>query len=224
MQQINLYLPEFQPNREPLRSVHMLWGALALLLLLLLASYLSNSSNKALLAQVETQRAQLEQLKKQSDELTKSQPQTSLAVLEAEALALRTELDRRERLVGIVSNTDLGNSAGFSGHLRAMSHQALDTIALDVFSLSHGGNYAEFAGKTTAGDQIPLYLQRLRAETPFARVAFGVLNIVPSKKNPGLLEFSLSQPVEVEEEGPNEMPKTAVQMLLELNEDARSKN
>jgi hypothetical protein len=221
MQQINLYLPEFQPNREPLRAVHMFWGALALLLLLIIASLISNSSNKTLLAQVESQKVQLEQMKKQFDELNKSQPQANLAALDAEVLTLRTDLERRERLVEIVSNTDLGNSNGFSNQLRAMSHQALDTIALDAFSLSHGGNYVELMGKTEASDQIPLYVQRLRTESSFAKVAFGVLHILPSTENPGLLEFSLAQPLP--DETATETPKTAVQMLLELNEQSRSK-
>lgn len=222
MQQINLYLPEFQPNREPLRAVHMLWGALALLLLLLIGTYISNNSNKQLVAQVETQKAQLDQLKKQSEELTRSQPQANMASLDAEVMALRADLERRERLVGIVSNTNLGNSTGFSGHLRAMSHQAIDTIALDAFSLSRGGNYVEFIGKATAGDQIPLYVQRLRSEASFAKVAFGVLHIVPSEKDPGLLEFSLAQPLA--DESAKEAPKTAVQKLVEENEKTRSKN
>jgi hypothetical protein len=221
MQQINLYLPEFQPNREPLRAVHMLWGALVFLILLVMFSFTSHGSNKSLAAQVETQRAQLDQLKRQLDELNKSQPQANLAMLDAEILTLQFDLERRQRLIGIVSNTNLGNSSGFSGQLRAMSHQSLDTISIETFSLSKGGNYAEFMGKTREGDQVPLYLQRLRTEASFSKVAFGVLHIMPSEINPGLFEFSLAQPRA--DDKSKDIPKTAVQMLLEANEKARSK-
>ena len=34
MQQINLYIAEFRPNREPLRSLHLLYGALFFILVL----------------------------------------------------------------------------------------------------------------------------------------------------------------------------------------------
>jgi hypothetical protein len=123
--------------------------------------------------------------------------------------------------VGIVSNTNLGNSNGFSGQLRAMARQSLETISLEAFSLSRGGNYAELMGKTLASDQVPLYVQRLRTETSFSKVAFGVLHIVPSEKQAGLFEFSLAEQMADDES--KEIPKTAVQILLEHNEQARSK-
>lgn len=223
MQQINLYLPEFQPNREPLRSVHMLWGGLAFFLLLLLVSFLSHKSNQTLAAQVEAQHSQLDQLKHQLDELNKSQPQANPAALDAEILRLQSDLSRRERLVGIVSNTNLGNSKGFSDQLHAMSRQSLDTISLDVFSLSQGGNYAEFLGKAKAGDQVPLYVQRLRTEPSFAKVAFGVLHIAPSEENPNLLQFSLAQ--SLPDENAKGKPKSVVvQTLLEKDEKAKGKD
>lgn len=221
MQQINLYLPEFQPNREPLRAVHMLWGAVILALLLVVASITSNASNKTLAAQVEQQRAQLEQMKRQLDELSRSQPQANLAQLDEEILTLRADLDRRQRLVSIVSNTNLGNSSGFSNQLRAMSRQALDTVSLEAFSLSRGGSYAEFVGKTIASDQVPLYVQRLRTEESFTNVGFGVLYVAPSEKKPGALDFSLAQPII--EKNKEESAKTAVQLLIEENEKNRSK-
>jgi hypothetical protein len=221
MQQINLYLPEFQPNREPLRAVHMLWGMLVLVVLLAIASMVSSNSNKTLSARIETQRTQLEQLKRQLDEINKGQPQANLAALDAEILGLMNDLVRRERLVGIVSSTNLGNSSGFSGQLRAMARQSLETISLEAFSLSRGGNYAELMGNTLASDQVPLYVQRLRTEASFSKVAFGVLHIVPSEQQAGLLEFSLAE--QMADEKSKEEPKTAVQMLLELNEQARSK-
>jgi hypothetical protein len=221
MQQINLYLPEFQPNREPLRAVQMLWGMLVLVVLLAIASMVSSNSNKTLSARIETQRTQLEQLKRQLDEINKGQPQANLAALDAEILGLMNDLVRRERLVGIVSSTNLGNSSGFSGQLRAMARQSLETISLEAFSLSRGGNYAELMGNTLASDQVPLYVQRLRTEASFSKVAFGVLHIVPSEQQAGLLEFSLAE--QMADEKSKEAPKTAVQMLLELNEQARSK-
>lgn len=219
MQQINLYLAEFQPSREPLRAIHMLWIAIAFVLLLALLSYLSQRSNQQMQVQLNQQNAQLLQLDQRLSELKRNQPQANLAQLDEQIAQLSRDLQRRQRLVGIVSSSNLGNSAGFSAQLGALSRQSLDTLSLQAFSLRRGGGYAELLGKTTAGDQVPLYVQRLRSEASFANTAFGVLQIEPALDEPGLLAFSLAEPVAAEDSTGD---RSAVQHLLELNEKARS--
>ena len=217
MQQINLYLPEFQPNREPLRSVQMLWGLGLFVVLLIIVSVLSANANHERELALEQSRAELEQLKARIVQLEQQRPRNNLAELDQNIVQLTQELDRRKQIFTIIANKDLGNNTGFSAHLQALGRQSLDTVSLSVFSLQLGGNYAEFAGKTRAADQIPLYVQRLRSEPVFAQAAFGVLNIEPVKNSQGLFDFSLAQQTtEPQVEG-----KTAVQMLLELNEQTR---
>lgn len=217
MQHINLYLPEFQPNREPLRSVQMLWGLGLFVVLLIIVSVLSANANHERELALEQSRAELEQLKARIVQLEQQRPRNNLAELDQNIVQLTQELDRRKQIFTIIANKDLGNNTGFSAHLQALGRQSLDTVSLSVFSLQLGGNYAEFAGKTRAADQIPLYVQRLRSEPVFAQAAFGVLNIEPVKNSQGLFDFSLAkQTIEPQAEG-----KTAVQMLLELNEQTR---
>ena len=217
MQQINLYLPEFQPNREPLRSVQMLWGLGLFVVLLIIVSVLSANANHERELALEQSRAELEQLKARIVQLEQQRPRNNLAELDQNIVQLTQELDRRKQIFTIIANKDLGNNTGFSAHLQALGRQSLDTVSLSVFSLQLGGNYAEFAGKTRTADQIPLYVQRLRSEPVFAQAAFGVLNIEPVKNSQGLFDFSLAQQTtEPQVEG-----KTAVQMLLELNEQTR---
>lgn len=216
MQQINLYLPEFQPNREPLRSIHMLWGAIIFILLLVVVSTLSAKHNRELAQSVEQQKTQLEQIKNHLKQLEQQRPQQNLAELDAQILRLQQERSRREHILSVIANKKLGNNTGFSDHLKAMGRQSLDTISLSVFSLQAGGSYIEFAGKTGAADQIPLYIQRLRTESAFAESAFGVLNIAPQKGNQSVFEFSLAKQTSLKEPE----TKTAVQALL----DSRGEN
>ena len=216
MQQINLYLPEFQPNREPLRSIHMLWGALLFMILLALVSMVSAKHNRELAQSVAQQRMQLKQVETQLKQLEQQRPQQNLAQLDAQILQLQQEHGRREQILSVIANKKLGNNTGFSQHLIAMGRQSLDTISLNVFSLQAGGSYIEFAGVTRAADQIPLYIQRLRAEPVFAQSAFGVLDIAPLQGRQEVFEFSLAkQGGRIEPES-----KTAVQTLL----NARSEN
>jgi hypothetical protein len=219
MQQINLYLPEFQPNREPMRSIQMLWGVVFFVVLLIIVTLLSANANRERERAIEQSRLQLEQLKTQITQLEQQRPRNNLAELDAQIVQLTQELDRRSQIFTIIANKDLGNNTGFSAHLQALGRQSLDTLSLSVFSLQQGGNYAELAGKTRAADQIPLYIQRLRSEPIFTHAAFGVLNIEPVKNHQGLFEFSLAKHTATNSNEPER--KTAVQMLLELNSKAR---
>lgn len=219
MQQINLYLPEFQPNREPLRSIHMLWGLAGFVMLLVLLMISSISTNAKLQTQLENDRAHLEKLNAQLKTMTELRPKSNLVALDEEILALTNGLTRRNQIFGIVANKNLGNNLGFSEHIKALGRQSIDTVSLDVFSLQQGGSYVEFAGKTAAADQIPLYLQKLRSEPVFEHVGFGVLNVAKSANTDGILEFSLAKIIDQGAE--NKPHKTAVQSLLELNQKAK---
>jgi Tfp pilus assembly protein PilN len=215
MQQINLYLPEFQPNREPLRSIHMLWGIVAFIGLLLVFSGMTFNANNERELALENNRQQLEQRKAQLSELEQQRPQSNLADLDGQIVQLQQDLGRREQILNIIANKKLGNNTGYSGHLQALGNQSLETISLQAFSLQHGGSYVEFAGQTSAADQVPLYIQQLRTQAVFAQSAFGVLQIKPNAS--GVFEFSLAK------NNPRNVPvvaKTAVQQLLEANEKA----
>lgn len=219
MQQINLYLPEFQPNREPLRSIHMFWGLAAFIVLLVLLMLSSINTNAKLQTQLENDRTQLDALNTQLKHMMELRPQTNLVALDEEILALTNGLSRRQQIFGIVANKNLGNNQGFSEQIKALGRQSIDTVSLDVFSLQNGGTYVEFAGKALAADQIPLYLQKLRTEPAFAQVSFGVLNVAQSVNVDGTLEFSLAKLAD--QSSGNKPHKTAVQSLLELNQKAK---
>jgi type II secretory pathway component PulM len=88
MQQINLYLPEFQPNREPLRSVQMLWGLGLFVVLLMIVSALSANANRERELALEQSRAQLQQLKEQITQLEQQRPRNNLAELDGQIVQL----------------------------------------------------------------------------------------------------------------------------------------
>lgn len=221
MQQINLYLPEFQPNREPLRSIHMLWGLGIFVAVLIATSYFSAQGNRTRISEIAQRQLQFEQLKLQLAQLEQQRPISNLAELDAQSLQLVQELSRREQIYQVIANKNLGNNSGFSAHLQALGRQSLDTLSLEAFSLLAGGNYLEFAGKASAVDQIPLYVQRLRSEAVFSQSAFGVLNAEPQVDESGVFTFSLAKQMEGKKQ---EIPKTAVQMLMELNAAAKDRS
>lgn len=192
MQQINLYLPEFQPNREPLRTIHMLWAGLVLIILLILFSIYSNHQYKLLEQQLAGEKAAQQNMLTQLQAISAKKPAQTSAQLDAKIAQLQKNLQRHIQILSMISHQDLGNDKGFSAQVSALGQASLNTISIDSFSLQRGGKYAELKGLTRSADQIPLYLQRLRKDPAFAEVGFGVLAIERDTQS-GLLKFDLAK-------------------------------
>ena len=193
MQQINLYLPEFRPNREPLRAIHMLWGGLAGLVLLLCFSVYSSHQHRLLQHQLATEQKTQATMQLQLKALTAQKPALASAELDGEIAQLQKNVQRHQQILAMISRQDLGNDKGFSAQLNALSQASLNTLSVESFSLQRGGKYAELTGLTRSADQIPLYLQRLRKDPSFTEVGFGVLNVERDAEQSGLLKFSLAK-------------------------------
>lgn len=195
-QQINLYLPEFRPNREPLRAVHMGWGLLGVFIVLMLISVLTEYQYH----QLTKEYAQVDQIQKglqtQLQTVAMAKPALSGPELDVTIEKLQKDLSRRQHIVSVISSQHLGNQRGFSAQMLALANQSLDTISLESFSLQKGGNYAELSGRARSADQVPLYVQKLRADPSFAQVGFGVLNVGQDENSSGVLQFSLAKAVE----------------------------
>ena len=192
MQQINLYLPEFQPNREPLRAIHMLWAGLVLIILLILFSIYSNHQYKLLEQQLAGEKAAQQNMLTQLQAISAKKPAQTSAQLDAKIAQLQKNLQRHIQILSMISHQDLGNDKGFSAQVSALGQASLNTMSIDSFSLQRGGKYAELKGLTRSADQIPLYLQRLRKDPAFAEVGFGVLAIERETQS-GLLKFDLAK-------------------------------
>ncbi len=193
-QQINLYLPEFRPNREPLRAVHMVLLLVALLMVLVLWSLFTARGNSQLEQQVAERQAALDVIEQQLLAMARSRPESDRAALEREATRLEREIERRQLIHAAIGRENLGNAAGFSAQLEAMARQSLDTLSLESFSLQQGGSYVELRGRAQRADQVPLYLQQLRSEDSFRQVRFGVLEATRDER--GGVQFGVARPVE----------------------------
>lgn len=193
MQQINLYLPEFRPNRKPVRAEHMVWAIGALLLLLVLWSFWSALQTQDLAEQVAEEQRQLEQLQQQVQELTARQPRRQGPDLETEIERLQNEIQRRENIRLLITQQNLGNADGFSAQLQALARQSMAELALQHFSLQQGGSYVELSGRVRQAERVPEYLQRLRLEPSFTRVRFGVMDVERDESSDPGLKFSLSK-------------------------------
>lgn len=194
MQQINLYLPEFHPRREPLNARHMGMAVLAALIIITLWSLWSVSHTGQLENQLETERAELQAVQTQVEELTGQLPARRGDSVEEQVARLRDEVRRREQILRLITRQNLGNSEGFSRQLQTLARQSMDDLSLERISLLSGGNYVELSGRVRQPELVPVYLQRLRNDQSFAQVGFGVLDVArePDDRGPGL-SFSVQR-------------------------------
>jgi Tfp pilus assembly protein PilN len=193
MQQINLYLPEFQPNREPFRFSQILWLLLICIVLLCAVTFKTSMDNKNFAKSLEHDKLQVQTIRSQLQEFANYKTQVNIVDLDNKIFKLKNEIARRQQLLQLVSYQYLGNDKGFSGQMEAMARQSNPGIALEIFSFKQGGQYLELVGKTTSADKLPAYIHALKSEADFKDVSFGVLKIEPVSGHSGHLQFVLAE-------------------------------
>ncbi len=192
MQQVNLYLPEFRPNREPLRSHHMLWGAVVLLVLLCLYSVYDFRRNSQLRDEISHRNQEILTLEQQLTQLATLVPQDQGDKLRQDIENLEDELQRRREIAQGIGNESQGQTPGFSAQLIALARQSTDNLSLSAFSLQRGGRFVEMQGLARNPEDVPAYLQRLRNDTGFEQTGFGALRVEKSSAS-GPLSFDVSR-------------------------------
>jgi len=193
MQQVNLYLPEFRPKRNPLNLPQVLGILLVGTVVVALAAFWGFRANAELERELQAKRDRLAELTQQVEALRAQASRNNQLSLEERRARLRADITRRERILQLIERQNLGNAKGFSEQLEALARQSREGLTLGEFSLKQGGNYVEMRGRVASAQRLPEYLQRLRQEPSFARVGFGVIDLAnesDGRPGPGL-EFSL---------------------------------
>lgn len=188
MQQVNLYLPEFQPRRVWLSLPQMLAATVAAAALLVILALFSAAHTRQLTSTLDTERQQLQALQERVAALTAELPARRGLNIEEQLAQLRADVARREQILQLITRQNLGNAEGFSEQLVSLSRHVPEDLALSGFSLQSGGQYAELAGRVRAPEVVPRYLERLRTDQSFFSVGFGVLEVArePDDTGPGL--------------------------------------
>jgi cell division protein FtsB len=177
MQQINLYLPEFRPNRE-LISIENLLACAVILLVILIGIYLSKSTKIEDIQQkinllTDEQRALEEKL----NSLKKKPAATKSTEIELELTQVREAIRNREAIAKWIEGQSFGNHAGFSDSLIGLGRNKIDGLVLNAFSFEDGGRFVKLRGRSTTAELVPLYLGKLQADPGFSGAKFGALTI-----------------------------------------------
>lgn len=178
-QQINLYNPLFRKTGFSFSSATALlyYFVAALALSGLAAAYenyqLRNASAVAR-ATDEMHKATLARLEKLSATIASQKPN---AQLDAEVQRLEAQLKGRQEVIEALNGGVVGNTVGFSDHMRAFSRQSIEGLWLTGFDIAQGGNDISIQGRTLNADLVSNYLDQLNREKPLQGRQFATLRI-----------------------------------------------
>jgi len=193
-QQINFYQRSFRPQ-TPFFSGAVITQSLAAVAIMMLVSYgyawqrvEAMQSELQLVARQET--AALERLKKLGPIINSVTGETSLAAQMEDALQT---LENKQFMLSLVNGSTLGDTQGFSRHLRSLALQNLDGLWLTQITLSGTGAKTQLRGRAQRPELVPTYVQALAGERPFAEQRFQQFQINrPNDTADDIVEFAMS--------------------------------
>lgn len=201
-QQINLYQARFRPQTRMFPAWAMLQTAGILLLAMLLmygfAQQRVNSIEKELEVVARQETVALERLQNIGPLINSVTGETNWAEQLDESLRMLAE---RQAVLSLIQGSTLGDTRGFSRHLRALARQDVDGVWLTNIVLSALGDKTRLEGRAIRAELIPLYVQDLAAEQPFAEQRFhrfqiaGPVDDDASNDNATALKFSMESDI-----------------------------
>jgi len=192
MQQINLYQAEFKPEAVVLNALQMLLIALALFLLIVIASFFSSSTYDEQVTQLAKEEQAFNTVTQQSNSLKKEALQYGeQPLLIAKLETLKKQLNQQNAILSHLVNDNINPKTGFSHALKSLSEQHLDQVWLKNFSLRQGGQSITIQGSSTRSDLIPEYIDNLAKSPTFSGKQFSVFQMNSPDSNTETYDFEL---------------------------------
>jgi hypothetical protein len=193
-QEINFY-PDSVSEQMPFFSAVVIAQSLSAVAIMMLLSY-GYASQKVAGLQAELQlvanqeTAALERLEKLGPIISAVTGDKSMATQLEDAL--RT-LENKQLLLALVNGSTLGDTEGFSRHLRSLALKGVDGLWLTRITLSGTGEKTRLRGQAQRPELVPTYVQGLASEQAFAAQRFQQFQINrPDDPADDFVDFSMS--------------------------------
>jgi len=107
-------------------------------------------------------------------------------------------LEEKQLVLSLLQGPTLGDTKGFSRYFRSLARQNMDGLWLTHINLSALGDRTRLEGKALRGELVPVYLQNLADEPPFAEQRFNQFQINGAEE-PGssIVTFSIDSEAEL---------------------------
>lgn len=192
LQQVNLYQDELKTQK--LNYSGLMLAQLSLIFIIIFSaaagfSYFQLQQHQAsLIEHQQKQKIAMADLQKIQAELSLRKKDAALAKQITEST---TELTNKQKVLGILSQDEFGNTNGFIEHITGLARQRIDGLWLTQIRIANGGTNITLQGSTSTPSLLPKYLQRLSAEKAFSGTNFESLLMAREEKQQQWLNFRL---------------------------------
>lgn len=177
-QQVNLFLPEFRRQTDWLDFRRMAWLAGLALLLFVAVSALRGGQLVQLQGELEDRQAALTAAVNETTALVQRYGvQTEDQALADSVRQLEETLQGKKVLLDFLAGRELGNTAGFSGHLADLSRYLVPGLRLTAIELRRGGGGVLLSGQVSHAANVTLFLRNLSQSPAYAGKSFDALRI-----------------------------------------------
>ena len=197
-QEINLVNPAFRKKQQSFSAIFVLRAGVivftAVIALIAYGLYQGKSLEKRIKENEIVLKSEQDKLVRLANELS---PQRGKQLQDDIAKAEK-ELVARQEIMNHLKGGALGNTEGFSKHMRALARQSLDGLWLTGFNIE--SNEIAITGRTLNSELVPTYLRRLNRENVLKGRAFSSMRIglpvedvqTKDKQSIRFLEFNVS--------------------------------
>jgi len=189
---VDLYAPEFHPEREHLALHHVLISTATAIVLMVLLVYWQHSTLENVKSQHDGAQAQVNALEQEVAKLEEVEP--SLVVdqrLAKSVEAVRSEVDAYRSLLAELGSQEQSFEFPYSSLLEVLAAHRPEKLWLTEFSINNLHGDLDVQGVTVDAKEIPAYLDKLQSDEIFASHSFGSLEIEQHADNKGLYVFDL---------------------------------
>lgn len=177
-QQINLFNPAFQPQKQVLSSASIalaLGVVVAGIALLALAGTMETAE---LRQQAASGAAQLEKRQPRLEAANREfTPRQKDATLDAQIAQADAQLAAMRHISGALTRGELGDTSGFAGYFKALARQGMQGLWLTGVTVGAGGAQIGIKGRAVDPAMVPGYLNRLTHEPLMQGKSFASLQI-----------------------------------------------
>ena len=192
MQQVNLYQNELRTQK--LNYSALMLTQISVILLIVFAIFTGfryfqlQQHQASLIENQQKQKIAMADLHKIQAELSLRKKDTRLAKLITDKTR---ELANKQKVYGILSRDEFGNTKGFVEHVSGLARQRIEGLWLTQIRIASGGTDVTLQGTTSKSALLPKYLQRLSVEKAFSGTEFKSLLMARQEKKTQWLNFSL---------------------------------
>lgn len=192
LQQVNLYQDELKTQKLNYSALMLLQLSIILVVVFSAAAgfraFQLQQHQSSLVEKQQKQKIAMANLQKLQAELSLRKKDTTLA---KRITGKTKELANKQKVLGILSQDEFGNTKGFIEHISGLARQRIDGLWLTQIRIAGGGTDVALHGTTSKPALLPKYLQRLSAEKAFAGTEFQSLLMERQDKKKQWLNFSL---------------------------------